>query len=67
MYTTNTASKGLATTYANRREECEDLLNIAKKIEAITARGGSFSDDPIFESLEQDFRGKLLSLLSLSL
>ena len=67
MYTTNTASKGLPMTYIQRRAECEKLLEIAKKIKSIVTSKTSFQDDPAFETLENEYKEKLLCLRSLSL
>jgi hypothetical protein len=67
MFTTNTASKGLAMTYVQRREECEKLLKIAREMESFASKVEKFQDDRAFEELETRYKKQLLSIHSLSL
>jgi hypothetical protein len=66
MYTTNTATRRLSVTYAQRRRECEKLAEIARRIESLTSEP-SFEDNPAFEKLEGDYRQQLQNVVSLSL
>lgn len=77
MYTSNTATKGDPMTYLNRFKVCESLTKIAGKmatiaereigrvVESNTFNKPSFSDEPQFEALEQEFQDNLVRLLSL--
>jgi len=64
-YTTNTATKSLAATYADRRRECESLFKITREMESIAFSNESFLDDPRFAELEKEFEAGFLRLFSL--
>jgi len=74
-YTSNTATKGSPMTYLNRLKESENLTKIARDMATIAKREigrvvegntldePSFSDDPQFAALEQEFQANLVRLL----
>jgi hypothetical protein len=65
MYTTNTATPNIPTTYTNLRSECEALLETAKELESFAYTTPAFSSDPKFDQLKKQFREKFQSLASL--
>lgn len=65
MYTTNTATRDIPTTYTTLRSECEGLLEIAKELEVFAYDNPAFSSDPKFDRLKAQFREKLQSVAGL--
>lgn len=65
MYTTNTATPNIPTTYSDLCSECESLLEIAKELKSFACDNPDFSSNPRFDQLKNQFREKFQSLLSL--
>jgi hypothetical protein len=60
MYTNNTASRGIPTTYSQIRAECEELLKIAKELEQIAFADSAFLESDRFLQLMTSFRDHFL-------
>ena len=52
---TNTASHRMPGTYVARRQECEKLTELARKLERIASPSASFLDDPEFQALSVEY------------
>jgi hypothetical protein len=65
MYTTNTASAGLAGTYQVLRRELEGILEIARKLEKKALDNPKFLHDPEFQALKGKCREQLISISGL--
>jgi hypothetical protein len=65
MYTTNTATPNIPTTYTILRSECEALLETAKELERFAYTNPAFSSDPKFDQLKKQFQENLGSLVGL--
>jgi hypothetical protein len=63
---TNTASQGTPATYVTRRQACEKLAELARKLELIASRSDSFLDDPEFRTLSAEYKAQFQEVLSLS-
>jgi hypothetical protein len=63
---TNTASAESPATYVRRRQECEKLSELARRLELIASRSDSFLDDPEFRALTNDYQTQLREVVSLS-
>jgi hypothetical protein len=66
MVTTNTASHGSPSTYTRLRQECENLLAIAKKIENVALTKRAFTDDADFMKLMDEFMKKRQDVISVA-
>lgn len=64
MYTTNTASSALPTTYTTLRDECEKILKIAKDLER-QASNGNFEKNSEFMNLKNELKAHCRALGSL--
>ncbi|MEA3198311.1 MAG: hypothetical protein QOF32_2363, partial [Gammaproteobacteria bacterium] len=53
-------------TYSNLRRECDELADIAQKIEAIARERERFRDDAEFQQLKALFLEKFVSVTSLA-
>jgi hypothetical protein len=66
MYTTNTASHGIPTTYSLIRAECEELLKIAKEMEQIALVNSRFLENNKFSQLTEAFHSHFTGISGLS-
>lgn len=64
---TNSATAGMPATYVRRRQECEKLSELARRIELIANRSDSFLEDPEFQALANDYQAQLREVLTLSM
>jgi hypothetical protein len=66
MITTNAASASDPSTYTSLREECEKLLQIAKKLEdKARANRDAFSEDQEFLQMKKEFQSRYISVHSI--
>jgi hypothetical protein len=66
MYTTNTVTKELPTTYMDRERESDALARITREMRRMASDNPErFLDDPRFRKLDDAFRTTVLNLASL--
>ncbi len=63
---TNSATAEMPATYVRRRQECEKLSELARRLELIANRSEPFLDDPEFRALSNEYQTQLREVLTLS-
>lgn len=67
MYTTNTASAGMASTYQTLADECRRLAEIAADLARFAAEHPNFQEALEFAELKTALRDKLIAAHSLAI